>query len=102
MKRNKKNINAYRFDNEELNFHLLFKHTKRAYPSVWLFVGKAASKVVITNMGKIGVLKPFYLDRFGCSDIGFKRGQPLFLNEERYERIMDEILSGDFSRYLPL
>lgn len=99
---NQKNVHFLQFDNEELNFHLLFKHARRVYPTVWLFVGKAASKVVITNMGKIGVLKPFYLDSFGCSDIGFKRGQPLYLNEERYERTMDEILSGDFSHYLPL
>lgn len=46
------------------------------------------------------LLKPFYLDKFGCTDVGYKRNQPLFLNENRYERIIDQILSGDFSNGL--
>ena len=99
---NQKNLHILSYDTEELNAHLLFKYSKRVFPSVYLFIGKHASKIIITNMGKIGILKPFYLDKYGCSDFGNKRGEALFLNEFRYERTMDVILSGDFSYFLPL
>ena len=34
---------------------------------------------------------------YGCTDIGSRKRLPLFLNEERFDRVMDQILSGDFS-----
>jgi len=37
-----------------------------------------------------------YLDGFGDADVGFKRGQLLFLSEGRYGQLADMILSGAF------
>lgn len=66
---------------------------------MFLSIGQLSSKFFVVNEQAIGNLKPFFLDRFGCEDIDYKRGSPLFFNEERYERVIDEILSGDFSFY---
>ena len=78
---------------------LTAKYSRCVYPSVLLSIGQFASKVFIVNERDTGEFKPFYLDRFGCEDVGYERGMPLFLNEGRYERVIDEILSGDFSFY---
>ena len=67
------------------------------YPTVFLFIGSQASNVCVIYGKRIKYLRPFYMDEYGCADIGFKRRLPLFLNEERYDRVMDQILSGDFS-----
>lgn len=75
---------------------------KNVYPSVFLFVGSRASKVIVVDNGKIAYLRPFYIDKYGCTDVGFERNQPLYLNEYRYQRIIDEVLSGDYSNYLEL
>lgn len=72
----------------------------KVYPSVYLQIGQYASSVIVNCENRITILKLFYVDKFGCIYVGFKRYQPLFLNEQRYERIMDQILSGDFSNIL--
>lgn len=74
--------------------------SSKSYPSVLLSIGEAASKVLVVDGRKTVSLHPFYLDRYGCTDIGYTRNQPLFLNDVRYERFMDEVLSGDFSNDL--
>lgn len=84
---------------DSLKSFLTGKYSRCVYPSVLLSIGQYSSEVYIVNGEEMGELKPFYLDRFGCEDAGYKRGMPLFFNEERYERIIDEILSGDFSFY---
>ena len=82
---------------------LSFAHTKLSklnYPSVLLFIGRESSNVCVVDGKKFRVLRPFYLDKYGCTDIGYQRRSPLFLNEERYDRVIDQILSGDFSNGL--
>ena len=68
----------------------------RNYPTVLLFVGFSASRVAVIYGKKFSLLSPFYLDKFGCTGVGYERGEPLFLNEEIYERVMDNVLSGEF------
>ncbi|KAK8888327.1 hypothetical protein M9Y10_039394 [Tritrichomonas musculus] len=73
------------------------KYSGKNYPSVLLYIGSKASSLAVFSEGNLIFLRPFYLDRYGCADIGYVRNQPLFLNEDRYDRFMDEVLSGDFS-----
>ena len=80
------------------DLHTLF--SKKKYPSVFLFIGKDASKICVIDGRRICSMRPFYLDMYGCTDIGYKRSQPLFLNDERYEKVIDQVLSGDFSSNL--
>ena len=75
---------------------------KKNYPSVFLSIGMDASEVRVIDGKRTCCLRPFFLDKYGCTDVGFRRGQPLFLSEERYERFMDQILSGNFSSNLQL
>ncbi|KAK8849983.1 hypothetical protein M9Y10_018577 [Tritrichomonas musculus] len=70
------------------------------YPSLFLSIGRDASTVRVVDGERTCLLRPFFLDKYGCTDVGFKREQPLFLSEEKYERTMDQILSGDFSSNL--
>lgn len=67
-------------------------------PSVFLFIGRYASGVFALYNGLNFRMRPFYLDMFGSPDIGFSRKRPLSLNEDRYERFIDEFLSGDFTK----
>lgn len=53
-----------------------------------------------SKINKLLARNLFLTSWYGCTDIGYKRNQHLFLNEEWYERVMDEILSGDFSNDL--
>lgn len=76
------------------------KLRNKFYPTVLLFIGKSASSVIVIDGYKKVSLKPFYLDNFGCTNIGFIRNKPLFLYEEKYSRVTDLILSGDFSFYM--
>ena len=87
-------------ETNNLPFFLNTNFSKKNFPSVLLCIGVLASKVIVINDGRLVEMRPFYIDRYGCDDIGFRRYQPLFLNEDRYERMMDEILSGDFSNNL--
>ena len=70
---------------------------KRHYPSVVIFTGKFASQVFLVVDDYFASLNPFYVDKYGCNDVGYKRSQPLFLNEERCDRLIDLVLSGDFA-----
>lgn len=89
--------NIQTFSGKNIFSELLFNYNKKPYPLVFIQIGKSASQVIVVCNNNIALLKPFYVDKFGCADIGFRRYQPLFLNEQKYERIVDQILSGDFS-----
>ena len=88
------------FENKNLKLFLYKKISTLNYPSVLLSIGSNASNVFVIDGKRIKYLRPFYMDEYGCTDIGFRRSQPLFLNEERFDRVMDQILSGDFSNGL--
>lgn len=94
----KKNLsNLFSCEIESLRPFLDTFFTPRLSPSIIMFIGKYASKVIIVCDSFIGELPTFYLDKYGCIDVGFKRSQPLFLNEEKFEKCVDMILSGDFA-----
>lgn len=80
----------------ETNFGL------RHYPSLIFFIGKYASQIFLIIDSFVAILNTFYLDKYGCTDVDHKRSQPLFFNEERYEKFVDLILSGDFANSLHL
>lgn len=73
-------------------------HPSFNFPSFYMFVGQHASRVVVIYERYRIDMIPFYLDMFGSPDIEFSRHRPLMLNEERYERLIDEIISGDFTK----
>lgn len=87
-------------DKDKLSTYICFDFGTRICPSVLIYVGGDASKVVVADQSFVSTLKPFYLNLYMTPDIGYARLQPLTLNEKRYERFIDEILSGDFSYYL--
>lgn len=97
----KNNRNLMKCDDENLigNFMSAF-YGKKNFPSIILFVGKYASLLFVIDQEYFASFTPFYLDKYGCPDIGYKRAQPLFLNDEKYERFIDTILSGDFANFL--
>ncbi|KAK8841018.1 hypothetical protein M9Y10_027855 [Tritrichomonas musculus] len=82
---------------KELLSILQKKCSKLNYPSVFLFIGRESSSIAVIDGKRPRILPPFYLDKYGCADVGFQRKEPIFLNEERYDRVIDQILSGDFS-----
>lgn len=84
-------------DEDKMKRLIVSNFSRRPYPSVVMFIGSSASKVAVVDGKRMKYLRPFYLDRYGCTDIGYQRMQPLFLSEERYERVMDQILAGEFS-----
>lgn len=88
------------FDNFREAATLSKSFSDKNYPSVFLSIGKDASAVRVVDGKRTCFLRPFYVDKYGCTNVGFNREQPLFLNEERYERMMDQVLSGDFSSNL--
>ncbi|KAK8880615.1 hypothetical protein M9Y10_003297 [Tritrichomonas musculus] len=95
---NEKNIVSC--DNSSLNPLLNSFYGKKFYPSVLMFVSSYASQILLIDQSKVAFLDPFYIDKYGCADIGYQRGQPLFFNEEKYKRFIDTILSGDFAYQL--
>ncbi|KAK8890666.1 hypothetical protein M9Y10_035450 [Tritrichomonas musculus] len=66
-------------------------------PMLLMIVGKENSKVIILYQKKFVEVKPFYVDADGEPDVGFKREEMLFFNEENYEEAVDCLLSGDFT-----
>ena len=48
----------------------------------------------------LAFLDVFYLDKYGCTDIGYKRSQPLFLNEELLDKWFDYVPSGNFASFM--
>lgn len=84
----------------EIEFQLATQFGNFNYPSVFLYVGTDASRVVVVDQANGVYLSPFYLDKHGSPDIGYSRGQPLVLKEEKYERLVEDILSGEYSSYL--
>lgn len=95
LKRNSMNLCSC--DENLIKFFLESFFARRHQPSIILFVKKYASQVFLIDQGYFADLSPFYLDKYGCNDIGYKRSQPLFFNEEKYEKLIDTVLSGDFS-----
>lgn len=93
-------LEAETYDNDNVRIELALNHNLKHYPSALLLVGKFASRILVVYDSFTTTLNPFFLDKYGSPDFGFARGQPLFLNEERYERVIDEILSGDFANYI--
>ena len=85
-------------DNEKSLLHASFQ--RKNYPSVLLYIGYKASKVIVMDGKRIKILMPFYLDKFDCANVGYERNRPLFLKEDRYLRVIDQIISGDFSNCL--
>lgn len=69
-------------------------------PTLLLVIsGQKASALFLADkqFNMILSLPTIYVDRFGDEDIGFERGQLLFLNEERLERYTDMLLSGEWT-----
>ena len=98
IKKNKKNLVSSK--NGSISDIFSIFYSKKHYPSMIMFVGKYASNIVVVDQDYYASFNPFYLDKYGCPDIGFKRSQPLFFNEERFERFVDTILSGEFTNSL--
>ena len=83
-------------EDEFLPFFMTF-YGKLHYPSILMFTGIYASQILLVDQSQGASLETFYVDKTGCPDINHLRFQALFLNEERYEKLIDQILSGDFS-----
>ncbi|OHT13519.1 hypothetical protein TRFO_16279 [Tritrichomonas foetus] len=62
-----------------------------------MFTCRFASMIMLISSHAMGILPPFYLDKYGNPDHGYDRGQPLFFNDEKYEKLNDMILSGEFT-----
>ena len=80
IKKNKKNLLSIK--KGVINDIFSIFYSKKHYPSVIMFVGKFASNIIVIDQDYYSSFNPFYLDKYGCTDIGFQRSQPLFLNEE--------------------
>ena len=93
----KKEEKSLTFDSKSLKLSLIVNYNLKHYPSALLLIGKYASRILFITDCFTTSLKPFYLDRYGSPDFEFSRGEPLYLNEERYERFIDDVLSGNFS-----
>ncbi|OHT13919.1 hypothetical protein TRFO_15814 [Tritrichomonas foetus] len=64
-----------------------------------LISGKKASTLCLAGkqFNSIRTLPGIYVDKFGDEDIGFSRGELLYLNEERLERYTDMLISGEWT-----
>lgn len=71
-------------------------------PTITMLMTNSSPCLYLLNRNYYCSLEPFYVDKFGCPDISHRRNQPLLLNEEIYEKIIDRFLSGDFSYNLKL
>ena len=89
-----------RLNGEDLNTFLHVHFSSLNYPSILLFIGGMSTMVIVVDGRRVVGMRPFYVDKYGSADVGFNRNQQVFLNDERYERVIDEILSGDFSNKL--
>lgn len=89
-------------DGNANSFHLFArtKFSKLNYSSMLFFIEKEFSNICVVDGKRLRVLRPFYLEKYGCIDIGYEIRGPFFLNEERYDLVIDQILSGDFSNGL--
>lgn len=90
-------INNYK--NNLFNCNVTFFGKKHS-PALFLYIGKDASQVALIEGPNLALLDVFYLDKYGCTDIGYKRSQPLFLNEELLDKCFDSVLSGNFASFL--
>ena len=63
--------------------------------------GKDMSNVVVGNIeiNKFIDRKPFYLDRFGDTDVGFKYHSYLTLDQEKYFTVFDDFLACNWANY---
>lgn len=61
--------------------------------------GKKVSALYLAGkqFNMIRTLPGIYVDKFGDEDVGFERGELLFLNEERLERYTDMLISGEWT-----
>lgn len=61
--------------------------------------GKKTSALYLAGkqFNMIRALPGIYVDKFGDEDIGFERGELLFLSEERLERYTDILISGEWT-----
>lgn len=94
-KKNKKNL-IQCDDSFFYDFVRLF-YGSRHSPSLIIAIAKYASQIFLIDGNYIAFLDTFYLDKYGCTDISYLRSQLLYFNDERYERTVDLILSGDFA-----
>lgn len=76
------------------------KYSRKVFPTVLLYISCQASQLVVIDQDCCSEMKTFYMDKYGAIDIGYQRNQPLILNEQRYEKFIDEILSGEFANNL--
>ena len=76
---------------------LLSIYSKRVYPSTIMYTGIQNPLCLMIDSKYAGFLNPFYVDKFGFTEVNYNRNIPLFLNENNYEMFVDKILSGDFS-----
>ena len=88
------------FGEQNEKYLLLTTKGKKKYPSILLYIGKNASKLIVVYQSYEVALRPFYVDKNGNPDLGYRRNQPLFLKDERLKRSLDAVLSGDFTNYL--
>ena len=92
-----KNQRGVHFCDAEFLPYLMTFFGKSRYPTVFMFTGAISPQIFLVDQSYGAALDTFYVDRYGCPDVNHLRFQPLFLNEERYEKLIDQILSGDFS-----
>ena len=64
-----------------------------------LISGKKASALCLAGkqFNSIRTLPGIYVDKYGDEDIGFERGELLYLNVERLERYTDMLISGEWT-----
>lgn len=98
MMKNKKNlVNCDSFTYKSV---LKSFYGKKFYHSVLIHLASSASQIIIVDQSNSAILDTFYLDKYGCTDIEYERSQPLFFNEEKYKKLIDVVLSGDFAYHL--
>ncbi|XP_046846410.1 E3 ubiquitin-protein ligase UBR3-like [Xenia sp. Carnegie-2017] len=61
-----------------------------------VFLMLMSSSVFVIRGEKASVWGSVYLDEFGEEDIDLKRGKPLFLSSERYEKLQEQWLTHNF------
>ena len=98
---NKKTLmNINKLEGISVGFSLKTFYSPRNYPSIVMLIGKSASQMYLIDQSFFAFLDPIYIDKYGCQDIGYARSQPLFLSDDKLEKLMEEFLSGDFSYFL--
>ena len=79
-KKNQRNVTVFKPNTTEIGMILETRYSRYVYPSVFLSIGQSSPQVAITYDQHLGLLKPFYLDRFGCTDIGYHDGSEHYRN----------------------